>query len=721
LIKGKEEEMDGLVFYVATDGDDNWSGLLAVPNEARTDGPFASLVRARDAIREVMANASLKGPLTVMVRRGKYFLPEPLELETADSGTRECPIVYTAYPEEQPILSGGLKMEGWRPYKGNILQCSVPETKGGQWKFRQLFFNGKRQIRSRYPNLDPDNPVHGGWAFLEDTVGKGLFKFKFKPGTFEQRWAKPTQGEVNYYPNKHGQNVVPIKSIDWENRVIALRHEGRNFDRIPYYRYFDFSPNDRFVVENFLEELDQPGEWCLDTEDGVLYLWPPEPLTQESEVVAPLLHCLIDLRGASWITISGLTFTETRTGDNVHRGDLEGYGAMHNVDGLQYCGEAIHLKHAEHCCIEDNTFHGLGGNAIYLDGYNERNVVRRNEISHVGANGICVMGNRYQGWGESPYPAPQLPFYTQVVDNHIHECGELNSYVAGVFVGVAQGTLVAHNLIEDMPHHAVCMADGFGRTIVEYNEIRRVCRQYVDTAAINSWMEGPARYTAKDTERSGHVIRYNRISGVQGATVDQHGSVVATETMWMMGIYLDNYTSNCFVSGNVIITNGCGIHVNMGKNNIIENNVLVGCQQAARFNTFHGIWPHMYGLTTGNRFCRNIYCYSGGEGRLLEVTDTPGGHPPSRIFELSDHNVFFGPDGKERTVVTHTGKPSKTEVFTLSGWQGLGFDANSVFADPMFVDAESGDYLLQPDSPGLNVGFVPIDVKQIGVRRESLQ
>jgi hypothetical protein len=37
--------------YVSPNGNDSWSGRLASPNRTRTDGPFATLERARDAIR----------------------------------------------------------------------------------------------------------------------------------------------------------------------------------------------------------------------------------------------------------------------------------------------------------------------------------------------------------------------------------------------------------------------------------------------------------------------------------------------------------------------------------------------------------------------------------------------------------------------------------------------------------------------------------------------
>ena len=61
--------------YVSPDGDDAWSGTLPEPNAGRTDGPFATLARARDAVRQARAEGGLTGEATVEVRYGAYCLP----------------------------------------------------------------------------------------------------------------------------------------------------------------------------------------------------------------------------------------------------------------------------------------------------------------------------------------------------------------------------------------------------------------------------------------------------------------------------------------------------------------------------------------------------------------------------------------------------------------------------------------------------------------------
>ncbi|MBU0608224.1 MAG: right-handed parallel beta-helix repeat-containing protein, partial [Armatimonadetes bacterium] len=74
-----------VTLYVSPQGNDAWSGGLAAPNAAGTDGPFASLTRARDEVRKLRG----AGPATVQVRGGIYPLAATLSLTAEDSGTAQ--------------------------------------------------------------------------------------------------------------------------------------------------------------------------------------------------------------------------------------------------------------------------------------------------------------------------------------------------------------------------------------------------------------------------------------------------------------------------------------------------------------------------------------------------------------------------------------------------------------------------------------------------------
>jgi hypothetical protein len=145
-----ERCVKGAIFYVAQDGNDAWSGKLDSPNADKTDGPFATIARAVEAIRQLKKDNTTSEALSIVLRDGIHFLDKPITLTQIDGGSNICPITYMAYPGEKPIISGGKKITGtWKTYKDQIMVCNISEVKEGKWKFNQLFVNGKRQTRAR--------------------------------------------------------------------------------------------------------------------------------------------------------------------------------------------------------------------------------------------------------------------------------------------------------------------------------------------------------------------------------------------------------------------------------------------------------------------------------------------------------------------------------------------------------------------------------------------
>ena len=130
-MKKKKKNLDiKPTFVVSTNGDDTWSGRFSEPNAQYSDGPFATLTRARDAVRELSSQGKPCEPITIMVRGGHYYLSETLELTKEDSGSPQSPISYRAYPGEQPVLSGGRRLTDWQPHKDKILKCPIADASG---------------------------------------------------------------------------------------------------------------------------------------------------------------------------------------------------------------------------------------------------------------------------------------------------------------------------------------------------------------------------------------------------------------------------------------------------------------------------------------------------------------------------------------------------------------------------------------------------------------
>ena len=98
--------------YIAPTGNDANPGTL--------HSPLASLAEAKKRMRHIKGKA--KGPITVYLRGGTYYLPETIQFEPADSGTAEAPITYAAYNNEKVVISGGVELDPkWMKNKNGIL------------------------------------------------------------------------------------------------------------------------------------------------------------------------------------------------------------------------------------------------------------------------------------------------------------------------------------------------------------------------------------------------------------------------------------------------------------------------------------------------------------------------------------------------------------------------------------------------------------------------
>src|SRR4051794_21341203 len=96
------EDSSSVIFYVSPRGKDSSSGKLAEPKG--DDGPFATLSRARDAVREVRKRLDESGGVRVVLRAGTYHLGAPLDLGPEDSGADGSPVIYAAAPGERVVL-----------------------------------------------------------------------------------------------------------------------------------------------------------------------------------------------------------------------------------------------------------------------------------------------------------------------------------------------------------------------------------------------------------------------------------------------------------------------------------------------------------------------------------------------------------------------------------------------------------------------------------------
>ena len=256
-------------FYVAPDGKDTWSGRLAAAWPDGSDGPLATLAGARDAVRRLKEQGPLRKPVRVLLRGGTYAVSEPVVFFEGDSGTKQAPITYAAYPGEKPILSGGVPISGWRKAKGPLWTTTVPGVKEGGWYFRSLFVDGKRCTPARTPNegsefaADVIKPLHR--STQDDVVSSYGLRYHnedIKP------WSNLDDAVVVVY---HAWTAARhcIASVDFAKKIVHFTNRGQfpvGWCAVP-----------RYYVENVREALDAPGQFYLDRKTGLLTYYPRYP------------------------------------------------------------------------------------------------------------------------------------------------------------------------------------------------------------------------------------------------------------------------------------------------------------------------------------------------------------------------------------------------------------------------------------------------------------
>ncbi len=640
--------------YVAPEGNDAWSGKLAEPNADKTDGPFATLERARDAVRK-LKTASRAEPVTVYLRGGLYPLAQTLKLEAQDSGTADAPVVYRAYQNEKPVLIGGREITGFVLHRGSILKADLAALglKGNY--FRQLICDGRRQHLARWPNYDPENPYGGGWAYVD---GKRVSMYQDIPGENRhtliykaedaRTWSRPTDGEIFVFPRYNWwNNILPIKAIDHEKRQITLAADAS----------YPIRPGDRYYVRNLMEELDAPGEWYLDRETWTLYFWPPTGLEKKA-VYAPTLRTILDIGPkTSHVTFRGLTF--------------------------ECCeGTAITLRDTEDCTIAACTIRNVGdyhGSGVSING-GLRNGVVGCDIFEIGSHGISISG----GDRKTLTPAENY-----ADNNYIHHVGVF--YKQGVGISLSGvGNRASHNLIHDGPRMGIMFSGN--NLVIEYNHIRHVNLETEDTGAV---------YTGgRDWISSrGTVIRGNYFHDILG--YGREGDRwVSPHFAW--GVYLDDNAGGVDVIGNIVVRcPRAGLHLHNGRDNKIENNIFAesrlqqieynGWTSDHRYWTSHfksmvegyemvagqPAWQKMRNMhihpkdavlpdgkiMTGNQFRKNIIYYRNPEAKLFSFRNVPWDH-----YE-SDYNLIWHFGQPLLTGQTKAGKPLSDNLVANPGFE----------------------------------------------------
>jgi hypothetical protein len=545
--------------------------IIVSPNG--TDDSPGTLAHPVRSLDRALALSRSDGRSTILLREGTYELKEPLHIKAVNN-----PLRIANYAQEEAILSGGTRLQlAWRPYRDGIFQAAVPKGTTTD----QLFINNRRQVLARYPNFDPNARYLNGFA--SDAISPDRVA----------RWNNPAGGYIHALQHSlWGSLHYRINRKDADNTLHYVGGWQINNGTQPMHKEYRF-------VENIFEELDTPGEWFLDEESSTLYFYPPSDIDLDNATVDIVrLTNLVTIGDASLphirnLTLAGLTFRHTL------RTFMETREPLPRSDWCIYRGGALYIEGAEDITVEDCFFDQLGGNAIFMSGFNRRVLVRGCRIEEAGASGVCFVGrpeavrnaitwpqrlsfdtiDRIQGPCSEAYPKD-----CSIEDTLVVATGRVEKQSAAVEISMSQSITVSHCSLYGVPRAGINIGDGtWGGHKIEQCDVFDTVLETNDHGAFNSW--GRDRWWRLQGADPNKLLLDPKFSALP--TLDAMLPNTLIRTRWACehgwDIDLDDGSTNYRIVENLCLCGG--IKLREGFLRVVENNIMVR-------NTLHPqVWP----------------------------------------------------------------------------------------------------------------------------------
>jgi hypothetical protein len=701
-------------FHVSPRGHDQNPGT-----EAR---PFATLTRARDAVRELKKTQPARD-YVVTIHGGIYRVHETIVFTLSDSAADGHTITYSAAANEKPVFTTTLPIpdDSWRP-------TTSRDRKLSQWtttlpvsarSFLTLYDRNGRLPRARGAAFSPTRDYR-------TVEGLDKFMLPFPPGAL-RNWTELADAEIVVRPN-YGWvlDILPLESVDVVAGIARTRIPA-SYPMIKVrWGLRDVNTKGTVWVENISEVLDEPGEWTFNSMQRTLSHLSRNG-DRPSGIEAPQLTELIRIEGAidydgpkdlpvRGLVFRGLSFTG---GDRwPWERDRIGSTLQHDWEMFDRPTALVRLRGADQITFEKCRWFQSGGAGIRLDLHAQSNRIVDSTFEHLGGAGIVLAG-----YGPGTKDVNRK---NEILRNHIHHIGELHWHAAAIGVWQSGENRIAHNLIHDTNYTAITVSGrinwnregrGDGWATIRWKE--------VEAAGGASLLPEPGKPRPTWEQRApflhgrNNLVERNEIHDVMQRLWD--GDAIYVSGTGAGNRVRENFIRDCLsenmceaircdddqhettIERNVILrTGGIGTGVAIKGRNYVLNNFIVdptGSFQPRGLISLEGV------PVDGAIIQRNIQVATKPKLKPFYLKNVLGVPPDPKLSETkTDHNLYW-----------HSDDPTWADAHFAAA-RAEGQEQNSRFADPRFIDPEAGDFRFQPGSPAPTLGIEPIDLRKVGLR-----
>lgn len=732
-VQGSGSAPTTAAFYVAPDGNDLWSGRLAAPNPAGSDGPLATFDRARAMVQFISKTGLTQ--VSVQFRGGTYTLPATVQFTAADSGSASMPIVYQNYPGETPVFSGGTRVTNWSSSGGSVWKTSLPAS---TQYFQNLFYNGIRRLRPRL-GANAGNPL-GAYSRIANTVylnapgppaaaphsncavyidGSGWECFdRFQYAATDAiagNWKNLVPATGNPCGQAAGNQAIAgdievlvweqfstsklrVSCIDAANRIVYMT--GRTGMSQANSSEEGFIQGNRYLVENVQDALTVPGQWFLDraaTPWALTYLANSGENPNNDTVIIPQLTQLLAATNLQYVTFQGLTFE--------HDNYTMPFGGHISMELEPDISAAVSIQNSQHVTFDSSTVRqtsgtGLeiipcinGGSPAYcmstsVNAQVTNNVVQNSAFYDIGAVGIRI-GNPFQPANTDA----NVPQSTTVRNNVVEGYGRTVPAAFGIGQGMGHDNLYTHNDVYDGYHCAISTSQsipeptkpagiGNANNVISFNHVYNLLQGIMNDGGSIRIDGGNQVFTA-----AGNKILNNKIHDVTDA------SIMDSNGYGGNGVYLDNGTGLVDVENNLVYrVSGFAVYTPHGpasqnQSNTVKNNIFAYARMALaavgdpyKNGTFSAI-PQSFVITN------NLMYFDRASNSSPKFLPDGGclytSGAPFTQFQLWKSNLYWRTDGAfatdakafgvQATAATGPQAPcgnfNSYTFYTFAGWQ----------------------------------------------------